>query len=55
MLPDAIEPSLVSGRDDAHYMERALAQARQFAQLLKPLGLAPSRGFDELVHDLVDR
>jgi DNA-binding SARP family transcriptional activator len=33
----------------------ALAQARHFAQLLKPLGLAPSRGFDELVHDLVDR
>ena len=33
----------------------ALAQARQFARLLKPLGLAPSRGFDELVHDLVDR
>jgi tRNA(adenine34) deaminase len=31
MLPDAIEPSLVSGRDDAHYMERALAQARQAA------------------------
>ena len=31
----------------------ALAQARQFAQLLKPLGLAPSRGFDELVHELV--
>jgi len=33
----------------------ALAQAQQFAQLLKPLGLVPSRGFDELVHDLVDR
>jgi tRNA(adenine34) deaminase len=31
MLPDAIEASLVSGRDDAHYMERALAQARQAA------------------------
>src|SRR5256714_7274395 len=31
MLPDAIEPTLVSGRDDAHYMERALAQARQAA------------------------
>jgi tRNA(adenine34) deaminase len=33
MLPDAIEPSLVSGRDDAHYMERALAQARQAASV----------------------
>ena len=33
----------------------ALAQARQFAQLLKPLGLAPSRRFDELVHELVTR
>jgi SARP family transcriptional regulator, regulator of embCAB operon len=33
----------------------ALAQARQFAQVLEPLGLAPSRGFDELVHDLVAR
>src|SRR5438094_9318880 len=29
-LPDAIDPSLVTGaRDDAHYMERALAQARR--------------------------
>jgi DNA-binding SARP family transcriptional activator len=33
----------------------ALAQARKFAQALEPLGLAPSRGFDEFVHELGDR
>src|SRR2546428_2653323 len=34
MLPDAIDPSLVTGaRDDAHYMERALAQARRAAAI----------------------
>src|SRR5712691_6560937 len=33
-LPDAIDASLISGtRDDAHYMERALAQARQAAAI----------------------
>src|SRR6266550_3079802 len=32
MLPDAIDPSLVTGaRADTHYMERALAQARRAA------------------------
>src|ERR671937_2762183 len=57
MLPDAIEPSLVSGRDDAHYMERALAQARQAAAIGEvPVGAVLVRDGSVLAeaHNLIE-
>ena len=58
MLPDAIDPSLVTGaRDDAHYMERALAQARRAAAIGEvPVGAVIVRDGSVLAeaHNLIE-
>src|SRR5256885_8482548 len=58
MLPDAIDPSLVTGpRDDAHYMERALAQARGAAAIGEvPVGAVIVRDGSVLAeaHNLIE-
>src|SRR5256712_1658777 len=53
MLPDALDPSLVTGaRDDAHYMERALAQARRAAAIGEaPVGALTDRDGSVLAED----
>ena len=57
-LPDAIDLSLATGpRDDAHYMERALAQARQAADMGEvPVGVVLVRNGSVLVeaHNLIE-
>src|SRR5256885_462096 len=58
MLPDAIDPSLVTGaRDDTHYMERALAQARRAAAIGEvPVGAVIVRDGSVLAeaHNLIE-
>src|SRR5438067_11529217 len=58
MLPDAIDPSLVTGaRDDSHYMERALAQARRAAAIGEvPVGAVIVRDGSVLAeaHNLIE-
>src|SRR5207244_11362198 len=58
MLPDAIDPSPVTGaRDDAHYMERSLAQARHAAAMGEvPVGAVIVRDGSVLAeaHNLIE-
>lgn len=58
MLRCAIDPSVVSGaRDDSHYMERALAQARKAAAMGEvPVGAVLVRNGSVLVegHNLIE-